>query len=161
MKSFLKQKIKPKPGNIKNPEGEIIGYHKGVMYYTIGERIGPRLGFDINKKYKNKISKKLYIANKNKRTNAITIAPQDHPLLYKKSFYIIKINFIHNKSRFPLNNIKIRIRHLGELIPAKIKYKNKKYQCTLKKAIKGIAEGQSAVIYRKNVILGGGEIRFG
>jgi len=160
MKSFLKQKIKPKPGTILNPKGDTIGTHAGIMYYTIGERIGPSIGFDIKKEFRNKIGKKLYITNKNKGTNTITIAPQDHPLLYKKSFYIIKTNFINNKPRFPLNNIKIRIRHLGELIPAKIKYKKGKYFCALKKPLKGIADGQSAVIYRKNVILGGGEIRF-
>jgi len=45
MKTFLRQKIKPKPGNTKDPEDKIIGTHNGVMYYTIGERVGERLGF--------------------------------------------------------------------------------------------------------------------
>ena len=160
MKTFLQKKIKPNSGKVLSPKGEVIGKHRGVMYHTIGERIGPRSGFDINKNYRNESRKKLYIANKNKRTNTITIAPQGHSLLYKKSFYIIKTNFISNKPRFPLNNIKIRIRHLGDLIPAKIEHKKKKYLCTLKKPIQGLAEGQSGVIYKKNDLLGGGEIRF-
>ena len=44
MQSFLKQKIREKKGRILNSKGEVIGEHPGVMYYTIGQRIGPRLG---------------------------------------------------------------------------------------------------------------------
>jgi len=156
MKSFLQQKIKEKPGNLLNPEGKIIGKHRGIMFYTIGERVGERMGCDINKEYKNKIGKKLYIATKNIKNNTITIAPQDHQSLLKSQFYIIKTNFINNKPKFPLNNIKVRIRHLGDLIPAKITKKKTKLFCTLKKPIQGI----SVITYKGQEVLGGGEIRF-
>jgi len=59
-KDFLRKKISPKSGNVLDPEGNIIGKHDGIFYYTIGERLGPRYGFEIsrdymiNKKIKNK-----------------------------------------------------------------------------------------------------------
>lgn len=159
MKSFLQQKIKPKKGNILDPKGNIIGTHQGIMFYTIGERVGPRSGFKIDNKYRNKIGKKLYIEKKNIKTNAITVASQGHQSLLKSQFYIIKTNFINNKPKYPLNNIKVRIRHLGELIPATITRKNKKIRCELLKSIQGLADGQSAVIYKGKTVLGGGEIR--
>ena len=62
MKSFLKQRIKTKMGNVKNPEGKIIGTHQGIMFYTIGERVRPKIGIEINK---NKlVQKKWYVAKK-------------------------------------------------------------------------------------------------
>ena len=48
-KDFLRKKINPKPGKILDPEGNIIGEHDGVFYYTIGERLGPRYGFEISR----------------------------------------------------------------------------------------------------------------
>jgi tRNA U34 2-thiouridine synthase MnmA/TrmU len=60
-----------------------------------------------------------------------------------------------------MKNIEVRIRHLGELIPATIEKKSNKIIVTLKKLIQGIAEGQSAVIYTKQgIMLGGGEIAY-
>ena len=160
MKDFLKQKIKPKKGKLLNPEGKIVGEHNGIMYYTIGERIGERYGIKINKEYSNKLGKKLYIANKKIKKNELIIAPEGHPILEKGNFYIKQINWISEKPKLPLKNIKVKIRHLGDMIPAKIQLKNKKYFCTTTRPIKGLAEGQSAVIYQKKNILGGGEIRF-
>ena len=50
LKQFLQKKIKPKPGKILNPEGRQIGIHDGIYYYTIGQRIGPRFGIDLERK---------------------------------------------------------------------------------------------------------------
>ncbi len=157
LKQFLKQKINNNPGNVLSPEGKIIGRHQGIQFYTIGERIKEEI--EINKEYKNKINSKLYIAEKNARSNALTIAPKNHPILFRKKFQIKKINYITETPKFPLKNIKVRIRHLGQLIPAQITKEKDKIICTLKRQIQGIAEGQSAVIYTNSgIMLGGGEI---
>jgi len=161
MKSFLKQRIKPKSGPVLSTEGNTIGTHQGVMFYTIGERIGPRSGFTINNSYNNKINKKIYIANKNIKNNTITIAPQGHKLLKKNKFRIIKPNFISGHApKFPLT-CKVKIRHSSSLTFAIIQKKDNKLLCILKKPIQGIAAGQSCVLYEPytNLILGGGEIR--
>ncbi|MAE49953.1 hypothetical protein CMI48_03940, partial [Candidatus Pacearchaeota archaeon] len=44
LQTFLKHKIKPKPGKIINHEKKEIGKHPGIQYFTIGQRLGPRLG---------------------------------------------------------------------------------------------------------------------
>ncbi len=157
LKKLLKQKIKNKPGNIISHEGKIIGKHQGIQFYTIGERIKEEI--ELNKDFKNKVNSKLYVAEKNINSNTLTIAPKNHPILFKKQFQIRKINYLSETSKFSLNNINIRIRHLGQLINAKIEKKSNKTIVTLKQAIQGIAKGQSAVIYTKQgVMLGGGEI---
>ena len=159
LKQFLKQKIKNKPGKILSPEGKILGTHQGIQFYTIGERIKEEM--EINKEYKNKIKSKLYIAEKNTRSNTLTIAPKNHKILFKKQFRIKKINYINERPKFPLNNVKVRIRHLGQLIPAQIIKTNNKIIIKLKNSIQGIANGQSAVIYTNSgIMLAGGEIDY-
>lgn len=155
MKQFLKQKIKPKPGPVLDKKGNIIGTHQGTAFYTIGERAGPRTGIKINPKYQNKTKKKLYIAEKNTKKNTLTIIPERDKTLTKKEFRIIKTNWI-DKNPKNKSKVKIRIRHLGKLHSGKI-HENK---IILNKPLPDIAEGQSAVIYKKNTMLGGGEIRY-
>jgi len=159
MKSFLKQRIKPLRGIIKNPQGEIIGKHNGITFYTIGERLGERIGAEIYKESRNKSGKKWHVVNKIKSSNTLIAAPEGHPSSFRKEFYINKIHLINKKEKIHNKNFKVRIRHLGELIPARIIKLKSKTKVILKKSLKGIAEGQNTVIYDKNRIVGGGEIR--
>lgn len=154
MKSFLKNKIKTKEGKIIDHEGKTIGTHQGIMFYTIGERIRSTIGLKIKK---GKLAqKRWYISSKNIKSNTLIVAPEKHPTLLKKEFKIIKLSWVSKKPKLPMKNIKVKIRHLGNLIPATI---NKNHLCTLKKPIQGLASGQSCVIYEKKEVLGGGEIR--
>jgi tRNA-specific 2-thiouridylase len=160
LKEFLQKKIKPKHGKILDPKGNVIGKHDGIYYYTIGQRLGPRYGFEISKKNDNKkFMKRWYVASKNPRKNEIIAAPENHKLLYRKEIIIKKPHWISEK---PKNNSKVhsRIRQVGELLPSKITFKNKKYKVTLNKPITGVSEGQAIVLYKGKKVLGGGEIKF-
>ena len=85
----MKQKIPLKKGNILDPQGKIIGQHDGIYYYTIGQRLGPRYGFEISKKSDNpQTLKRWYVAKKDLKTNTIIASPENHPLLFKKEIII-------------------------------------------------------------------------
>ena len=166
LKQFLKNKIKPKKGNIIDPEEKIIGQHDGIYYYTINQRLGPRYGIELSKSSDNpKNIKKWYVAKKDLKSNTITAAPEGHKILLRKEITIIKPHFINKNEKIKngkRQNVNVRIRHVGELLPATILKHNNKFKVTLKKAITGISEGQAIVIYRKNSkqVLGGGVISF-
>ncbi|MCH7781606.1 hypothetical protein IID62_00925 [candidate division KSB1 bacterium] len=161
---------KAKKGRILNPEGKIIGEHDGIYYYTIGQRLGPRYGFEIEKSSLDKKNlKKWYVARKNPKKNEIIAAPEGHELNFRKeiilkNFYLIS----KDKNEFKKSNLKnpikvlSRIRQVGELLPSKIIYnKNKKqFKIILNKPITGISKGQAIVLYQGKEVLGGGEIRF-
>lgn len=151
MKSFLERRIKNKEGKVLDPEGNIIGKHPGSMYFTIGQRIGSRLGFEIKKHLKGK----WYIAEK-RRNNIIIIAPKNSPLLKKQKLKIKKIHLINPKEKIP-SNLKARIRHLGKLHKGKLSKKNH-YYFTFFKPVEQIAPGQSIVIYNRINLIGKGEI---
>ncbi len=168
-KDFLRKKIPAKQGKILDPEGNIIGEHDGVFYYTIGERLGPRYGFEISRESLNVSNKpnekfqKWYVARKDIKNNILIAAPKDHPInlrqdIVLKNFYLIS----DSKENFNKNKIKVfsRIRHVGELLQSKLFYENGKWKVVLDKAITGVSEGQAIVLYRGEKCLGGGEISF-
>ena len=156
-KSFLKKKIKKKPGKVISAEKNLVGSHPGAMYFTIGEKVGPKNGIIISDSYRNTNGGKLYIAGK--KGNTLVIAPQNHPSL-KKNRIIIKDFHLINKNSKLSGNIKARIRHLSKLESGKLKKTKGKLTFLLKKPLEGIAEGQAIVLYQGSKVLGGGEIRF-
>lgn len=159
LKNFLKKKIKPKKGKILNPEGKQIGIHDGVYYYTIGQRLGPRYGFEIQRG-KGQNLKRWYVAKKDIKKNIIIAAPEGHPLNYCQEIILKNPHWI---TETPKNKkVYSRIRQVGELLPSKLSYnKNKKrFQIKLKKPITGISRGQAIVLYKGKKCLGGGVISF-
>jgi len=82
MKEFLKMYIKPKTGRILTLDGGQVGNHDGAYYYTIGQRLGPRFGIDVERG--NGAQKKWYVASKNPKTNTIVAAPEGHKLNFRK-----------------------------------------------------------------------------
>ncbi len=174
LKDFLSKKIKPKKGLIISSEGKIIGGHDGISYYTIGQRIGPRFGIDIHPKIrdknKNRISKRWYVAKKDIKHNTIIAAPEGHPILLRKTIPLSNFHLITddvNDYKKKLSNksmrVYVRIRKVGELLPATLNYnkKTRQFIINLRDAVQGISEGQATVIYkpRSREVLGGGVVR--
>lgn len=163
LKDFLKKKIKPKKGKILDPEGNVIGEHDGIYYYTIGQRLGPRYGFEISRKTENQKLQRWYVAKKFPKTNTIIAAPKNHPIIFRKEIIVKNLHLIsNNKNKFKNKTSKVfsRIRHVGELLPSKFFYEKGKWKVILNKPITGISEGQAIVLYQKEKVLGGGEISF-
>ncbi len=150
-KNFIKKYIKNIPGkiiNIKN--NKIIGYHKGLFYYTIGQRKNLNI---IKKK-----TKPYYVVKKIKKTNElIVVENRNKKYLYSKGLYIKKIYFIHLKKKYKIIFCKIKTRYQQKEVPCKIIFK-KKYKIIFKNPVFAISPGQSAVLYKKNICLGGGII---
>lgn len=146
-RNFLKAntKTKIKPGFILDKHGQELGRHKGIPYYTIGQRegVGIALGYPA------------YIIEINPQTNTITIGSKEDA--YKTEFLVSDTHFISTpiKKKVALR-VKIRYNHkeaLAEVIPfehkLKVKFKISQF---------AITPGQAAVFYDNNRVLGGGII---
>ena len=157
LKDFLKKRIKPKKGKILDPEGNLLGQHDGIFFYTIGQRIGPRYGIEIQRGKGQKL-KRWHVARKNIKKNIIIAAPEKHPLNYKQDIIIKEPHWI-TKTPKP-GKVYSRIRQVGELLPSKIIYNKskKRFEIKLKKPITGVSEGQAIVLYKNKKCLGGGVI---
>lgn len=167
MKEFLQKKIKPKKGKILNPEGKVIGEHDGIYYYTIGQRLGPRYGFEVERDTSTGRLLRWYVARKDVKKNIIIAAPEGHELNYRKEIIVQNFHLIDEDKKTFKNNCKkkkrkvlVRIRQAGELMPGYVTYAKNKIIVKLDEKINGVSEGQAIVLYDKTKVLGGGEINF-
>ncbi|HBD24941.1 MAG: tRNA 2-thiouridine(34) synthase MnmA [Candidatus Zambryskibacteria bacterium RIFOXYD1_FULL_40_13] len=155
MKDFLSHYIEIKRGDVLNTKNEVIGYHDGAMFYTIGQRHG----FTITSKSND--GPRLFVISKDLEQNTIKVADKesDASEVYSvKELFLPEIHFISDTDiTFPCK------------ISARIRYRQEKQECTLEKKTdgfhilfnesqNGVPVGQSAVLYDGEVCLGGGVI---
>ncbi|HAV15022.1 MAG TPA: tRNA 2-thiouridine(34) synthase MnmA [Candidatus Pacebacteria bacterium] len=161
--NFLKERLGEKPGEVVNMRGEVIGEHKGLWFYTIGQRHGFMLKGKIRAHHDEwkHVIQPFYVVAKDAKHNRLIVGFGEETL--SNTFEILHMHWIHpeDEKRFAVGNtenILIRIRHGGELISAHLEKSDDTMIVTLAKKTQGIAEGQSAVVYDKEVCLGGGVI---
>ena len=145
---FLKQYLKTKQGRIVDTEGNILGKHKGLWFYTIGQRKGINLP-----------GGPYFVLDKDLKINLLSVTKNEKDL-YKKELICENVNWISGKEqKLPLK-IKAKIRYRSRLAPATLtKTLNPKtYNLIFEKSQRAITPGQSAVFYRNKELLGGGII---
>jgi len=146
-RGFLKRQRNAliKPGQVMDKEGNILGQHRGIAFYTIGQREG--LG--IAKGYP------IYITEIDSRNNRIIVGAKGD--VYKREFLVKDLQFVLKPIKKKVA-LKVRIRYnhkeaLAEILPIKNKIKVKFSQPQF-----AITPGQSAVFYDNDTLLGGGII---
>jgi tRNA-specific 2-thiouridylase len=144
---FLKAQIKTciKPGPIIDKENNILGQHKGIAFYTIGQREGLGIAG----------SYPLYVIKINPKNNCITVGKKED--VYRAEFFIKDAHFIL-KPRKKKVALKVRIRYNHPEAPARLVFLKNKIKVKFKKPQFAITPGQSAVFYDKDTVLGGGII---
>lgn len=144
--------IETKRGNVLNTNGEIIGFHNGAIFYTIGERHG----FTITKKGPN--DPRFFVISKDLEKNIITVAGNDNLEAREniKEVFIKDLHFISGKEPALPFSCEVRIRYRQERQKCEILKENNFYKITFEKPQIGVASGQSAVFYFEEVCLGGG-----
>lgn len=138
-----------KSGNFVDTSGKILGTHKGIIHYTVGQRRG--LGVAAKTR--------LYISKIDTENNTIILNSEDEGNLSTRKIIAEEINFIPF-DRLPENfNAKVKVRYRQNEIPATINQINEnKILIEFHEDIKTPARGQSAVIYDNDYVIGGGII---
>ena len=135
-----------KPGNFIDKNGNILGLHRGIAFYTIGQRhgLGVAAGYP------------LYVTEINVKGNQVVLGRRQE--VYKKEFIIKEGHFL-GKSPKKKIEIKVRIRYNHQEARAVV-YPGKAQQKIIFKSPQfAITPGQSAVFYDKDTVLGGGIIQ--
>jgi tRNA-uridine 2-sulfurtransferase len=142
---LLKKRLGENPGEVMY-RGEVVGSHKGLWFYTIGER----KGFDLDKKSLKKMGMHpenmppLYVIGKDREKNQLIVGERSETM--KREFKIDEKNLDLPSTVF------VRIRNLGEL---HVVAGFSEGVVTLVDEIFGVAEGQSCVFYDENKVLVG------
>lgn len=148
MKEFLKHYIDVKKGNVVNEKGEVIGFHDGALFFTLGERHG----FTITEKTPDE--DRLYVIDRDLEKNTITVSKNKispatdltRGLKLKNTNWIVSLE--DNKK------YKARIRYQGELRDCRIENNIVFFE----EGNDFATAGQSIVVYENDLVIGGGII---
>ena len=154
MVDFLKEFIPVKKGKVLNEKGEIIGFHNGVYYYTIGQRHG----FSITEKTNN--DKRYYILSKDIKNNIIIVSDKLTKIANKENSRVSlnNINWISAAEPDFRKEYTARIRYRQALEKCHFEKVGEKIYINFNKAQKAVTSGQSVVFYDGKICLGGGII---
>ncbi|MCM8796474.1 MAG: tRNA 2-thiouridine(34) synthase MnmA [Candidatus Omnitrophica bacterium] len=145
---FLKNQIKKaiQPGHILNNKGVIIGEHKGIPFYTIGQRqgLGIALGHPV------------YVSRMEAQANRIFVGSRKE--LLKREFLVEDAHFIRQPIKKKVA-LRVRIRYNHKEAPAVIEVLSDAIKVVFKTPQFAIAPGQSAVFYERDYVVGGGIIK--
>ncbi|WP_211443472.1 tRNA 2-thiouridine(34) synthase MnmA [Collimonas humicola] len=161
-REFLNRYLSYQPGPMKTPEGDVVGEHVGLSFYTLGQRKGIGLGGMKSHKNAGGDSDPWYVARKDVASNTLYIVQgHDHPWLLSSTLQAGQLSWVAGEA--PQNS------HLS----AKTRYRQADMACAFDSvkveagenfALRfsdpqwAVTPGQSAVLYDGDVCLGGGII---
>jgi tRNA-specific 2-thiouridylase len=89
-REFLQRYLPASPGEIRSPEGELLGRHDGLMYYTLGQRQGLGIGGRAGG-----AEAPWYVVGKNLETNVLFVAQgHDHPWLFSRGLVAEQLHWV-------------------------------------------------------------------
>lgn len=137
----------PAPGQFVTAAGEILGQHKGIIHYTVGQRKGLNLA----------MGRPVFVTEIRPETNEVVIGEAQD--VYSDSLVCDDLNFMAVEDiAEPLEvTAKIRYSHAGEACVIE-KMQNGQVRCSFKKPVRAVTPGQAVVFYQNDYVLGGGTI---
>ncbi len=153
---FLSEYVAAKSGPIQTEQGDIIGTHQGIAFYTIGQRKG--LGIGGSAQYS---AEPWYVIDKDVESNTLIVGQgHDNPRLHKNSLFASNVHWIRE---VPAKDFSCT---------AKVRYRQRDCDCTIRlvdidktiveftNSVRAITPGQSVVFYHDEECLGGGIIEY-
>ena len=153
-RDFLRQYLPAKPGPIQSLDGDVLGEHEGLMYHTIGQRQGLRIGGLANRP-----EAAWYVVDKRLPDNTLIVAQgNEHPALFRQTLTASETIWISGETpALPLRcHAKIRYRQADQ--PCTVESGEDGLTVTFDQPQRAITPGQSVVFYQGSVCLGGGVI---
>ena len=134
-------------GNFVDTEGKVLGEHKGIINYTIGQR--KHLGISLGRP--------AYVVKKDVASNTVTVGGEAD--LYTKSLVADDFNLISVPELTAPMRVTAKTRYSQTEQPAVVSYLGDgKYLVEFDEPQRAVTSGQAVVIYDGDVVVGGGTI---
>lgn len=144
--SFVTARQPAVPGEITDTSGQALGSHRGLAYYTIGQRQGLGISSPVP----------LYVTKLDAISNQVIVGPKE--ALYRNRLTARGLNWIAGKAPTDLSGLTARVRLKSQEADANVALSGSTVEVTFPAPQWGIAPGQSLVLYRGEEVLGGGVI---
>jgi len=153
-REFLQRFLPVHPGPIESADGEALGEHAGLMYYTLGQRQGIGLGGRADRP-----EAPWYVAAKDlARNTLIVVQGHDHPALVSRTVATGRPHWIGVPPRLPLE-CSVKLRYRQHDLPALVREGSAGgLEIALSQPVRAVTPGQYAVLYDGERCLGGAVI---
>lgn len=137
----------PGPGSFVTKEGRVLGRHRGITHYTIGQRRGLELP----------MGERVFVTEIRPETNEVVIGKNED--LFVSELYCGGVNFMAAEDIAGQVRVKAKIRynHAGEFCTLE-KLPDGRLHCLFERPVRAPAPGQAAVFYDGEYVLCGGTI---
>jgi tRNA-specific 2-thiouridylase len=150
-KGFLERALGERPGDIVDETGEVVGNHSGAYSFTVGQRKGlrlPRPAADGTPRY---------VTGVDTARNVVTVGPETllsvSELVGEKAVWLAP-----DVPATELTRVHAQVRAHGEPVPGEVVREGDRITVTLDQPMRGVAAGQSLVVYAGTRVLGQGTI---
>ena len=145
IREFLSQFVKTTPGDVVSDKGKVVGRHDGAIYYTIGQRKGLGIGGGLP----------YYVVGKDMGKNEVYVTQDlSSDELWSDRTNLTNTHWINQAPED--GTYMLRTRHRAKKEPVQLVRNGDKYSLIFEDKIRAITPGQSAVLYDKDRVLGGG-----
>ena len=153
---FLGRYLRADPGPIETDAGTLVGEHRGLALYTLGQRSGLHIGGRAGS-----AAAPWYVADKKPERNALVVVQDpDHPLLMSDRFEVEQMHWLDVDAEHAVHYdcaVKTRYRQ-SDLACTVKRLDGARWQVDLRHSARAVTPGQYAVFYREDRCLGGGVI---
>jgi tRNA-specific 2-thiouridylase len=152
-REFLNRYLPTAPGPILNDEGQQIGEHVGLSFYTLGQRKGLGIGGQ-----KEGNGEPWFVARKDLKNNTLYVVQgHDHPWLHQKVLTAEQVHYISGHTPSDAH-MACKARYRQEDSSCDFKQTEQGFELNFEESQFAVTPGQSAVLYQGEVCLGGGII---
>jgi tRNA-specific 2-thiouridylase len=147
---FLASRVSFRPGDIVDTEGKVLGRHKGLAQYTVGQRQG--LGLTSNRR--------LYVARIDVTSNKLVVG--NNGQLQSNSLVASGLNWVSGRVPERSTSVAAKVRYRSPEVSAKLHFNNRNnriVEVRFQQPQWAITPGQSVVFYHGDTVLGGGIIQ--
>ena len=138
--------VESKKGKFVDIDGNVIGEHRGIIHYTVGQRKG--LGMALGKP--------AYVVNKNKEFNTVTIGGEED--LYSKKLRASDLNMIAVEKLTAPMKATVKTRYSQKETSAYLHPEGEDIIVEFNERQRAVTPGQAVVFYDGDIVIGGGTI---
>ena len=148
-RAFISRQIPLKPGDIIDTKGKVLGKHRGLALYTVGQHQG--LGLTS--------SERLYVLKLDASSNRLVVGTKDE--LSGNRLYASNLSWVSGEAPSESINITTKIRYKSPEVAAQLTLRDGMAEVLFREPQRAITPGQAVVFYQGEMVLGGGIIEEG
>lgn len=155
-RDFLSRYLPAQPGEMRTPEGQLMGHHQGLMYYTLGQRQGLGIGGSHDSS-----GEPWFVVGKQLESNILIVAQgHNHPWLFSTTLQACQLHWTTGiPPQLPLRcHAKTRYRQPDQACTITAGLDDQRIQVQFDDPQRAVTPGQSVVFYQADECLGGGII---